>query len=204
MIVGRYGIHVAPGPIPFLLQRSSAFNLVSTQLRSPFEPHIRPRNTRCPHDFDLTQTDDSWVPSSDFEKAFLPYGKGAVWIHDPTGVYKPTVRQLIRLSNPTQDVDHVVWLKGPEWMRPIYQVSNLGVIVVTGAEVTHTDAVQKHIAFAEASDRRLVIVSKERLPLFDIPRVEPHDVEERPYEQLGAGLIRRYMEGIQDGRHDQA
>ena len=63
MIVNRYGLHVAPGNIPFLIQQNRAVNLISPDLRSPFELHIRPKGCGCPHNIDLMQETElpDWI-----------------------------------------------------------------------------------------------------------------------------------------------
>lgn len=209
MIVSRYGLHVAEG-IPFLLQRSAAINLISPDLPCPFEPHIRPRNERCPHNFTLSQVDPrpTWADEP-LARAMSPTpGHSAVWVYDPDDLVGPTVAALRRLSNPTYDNTQAVWMKEPEWARKLYEVTNLGPLVFTSAEVQYTRQVHKHIAFARAARRRLVIIAREQMPLFrgdGIERIEAFDLDlSQPFERIGAGLLRQYMQDIQDGKEPGA
>ncbi|AKU43601.1 hypothetical protein CPT_Seuss75 [Caulobacter phage Seuss] len=202
MIVSRYGLHIAEG-IPFLLQRSGAINLISPDLPCPFQAHIRPRNERCPHDFNLNAVDPApaWV-SEPLVQAFLPTpGTSAVWVYDPDNKLGPTIAALRRLSSPTYDSTTAIWMKATEWVKKLYEVTNLGPMVFTSAEVNHTEAVNRHAAVARACNRRLVVIARERMPLFDMKRVEPFDLDlSQPFERIGAGLLRSYMEDVQNGR----
>ena len=194
-IVTRFGVHTAGG-IPFLLQGGDVYNLISPSLPCPFRPEL-PRRAVCPHQFRMEHQVEPTM-DSEFFKAFTPYGSGVTWIHDPTDRYREDIRRLMRLSCPTQDTATAIWTKGADRMRPIYHNTNLGVVVVTGAEIQHAIDADRHINEARAAGRRLVIVARDRLPLFDIPRIEPHSVPPGEYELMGAWMIHNHMKDLQN------
>lgn len=203
MIVGRYGIHVAEG-IPFLLQRSAAINLISPALKCPFEPHIRPKNERCPHNFDLGQTAPrpDWMDHPLAAGCSPTPGYSAVWVYDPDDKMKPTIQALRRMSNPTFDHTLSIWMQDARAFNAAYAVTNVGPMIFTSVEVNHTRSVHNHLNFARSHNRKLVVVARERLPLFnEIQRVEPLILDlDQPFERIGAGLLRQHMEDIQNGK----
>ena len=207
MIVGRYGIHIAPGDIPFLLQPEGAQNLISPELRFPFQPHIRPKTLRCPHSIMLSDGIGVEIPpwaEDPLLRTFLPIprapGDKTILVHDPDGLFASQVTALVRLSSPTGSPVWPTWARRPDEMSHLYGVTNLSPMIFTSAEVTHTRHVDQHIALAAAQQRQLVVICREKLPIYDggvawvaAPTALPLD---EPLEAIGAAALRKYMQSI--------
>jgi hypothetical protein len=206
MIVSRFGLHVAGG-IPFLLQKSGVQNLISPNLRAPFEPQIRPRNARCQHNIDLDHIVEapSWVHEP-LAKVFWPVprreGSTAKMIVDVDNTLGPSLEALARLSTPTEVPVRPVWWRKALQLAPLYELTNLGPLVWTAGNVNRTREIERHIELAAASGRRILIVCESRVPIFQgVEWVEPFHVDTTaPFEEIGAGLLRRHMEAIQNGQ----
>jgi hypothetical protein len=208
MIVGRYGIHIAPGNIPFLLQPDGAQNLISPELRFPFQPHIRPKTLRCPHGINLDAGVGVEIPAwtdEPFIRAFLPIPRQeadrALLVHDPEGGLTRAAETLTRLSSATGWIVKPAWMQRPDEMRHVYGVTNLSPMVFTSAEINHTKAIDWHVQIAAATQRQLVVLCKERVPIFghavewiQAPTELPLD---EPLEAIGAAALRRWMMNVQ-------
>lgn len=202
MIIDRFGLHVAPGDIAFLVQPRGTVNLISPQLYSPFQLQIRPRTLRCPHDIDLNQQVDlpDWVDHP-LARIFHPTprqpGEKAGLLHDPNGEALPLIERLCRLSSPTHSLINAIWWAKASARRQQYGVTNLGPLVWTAVEMNHVRQAEAHIAQAEATGRRILLVARQQLPIFHVvERLEPFDLPHgEPMEAIGATLLRRYMLG---------
>lgn len=202
MIVTRYGLHWAPGGIAFLVQPQGSQNLISPKLESPFVPHIRPKRLRCPHNFDLTTFVDApdWI-NDPLAHAFLPtpkrVGEKARVFHDPDGRYEKLLQDLQRLSSPVEPLARPIWYRPPNESMSRYAVTNLTPMVWTSTEMVHCKHAIHHIGAGEAMQRRVLIVTKELLPIYDGEwiKTELTDISGEPLEAIGAGLIRKEMDG---------
>lgn len=201
MIVNRFGLHVAPGNIPFLVQQHRAVNLISPDLRSPFELHIRPRGCACPHNIDLMVEADlpDWIDDP-LVRRFLPIprpsGERPVWVYDPDNKHDAKLDALCRLSTPVTGVKLPLWWRATNRDTYPHHRTNLGPIVWTGATMRQTPFVEKQTQLALAHDRRAIFVGQERLPV-DLDRVEMPDIDlSLPFEAIGATALRRHMERI--------
>jgi hypothetical protein len=202
MIASHYGLHVSGG-IPFLIEKIRTQNLISAQLYSPYELQVKPRHAPCPHHIDLKPWPEVDLPP--LARAFLPIpraaGQKAVWVHDPN--QSLDVATLCRLSSPALQIPRPIWWREAGQLQRCYTITNLGPVVWTGAGIHQTERANHHIELGKALNRQVVIVSTDKLPLFD--DVEQLDLcsldASLPLEQIGAGFLHRHMTDIQnDGR----
>lgn len=197
MIVSRYGLHWA-GDIPFLHQNDGSTNLISADLRSPYIVLVKPK-IRCPHAFDLTNLapEPGWLKDP-LAQALLPTPRvGPVrLIHDPDGKLTPTIQQLMRLSSPTDSLMTPIWWKRPNQIARRYQVSNLSPLIWASADIKHTLMAAQHIQLAMAHSRRVLIICRDKLPLFENIEwisTELVDLDREPLEAIGSGLVKALM-----------
>lgn len=194
MIASHYGLHVSGG-IPFLLQKMRPQNLVSPNLYSPFELRVKPRYLPCPHEVTLAPSDEIDLPP--LARAFLPLPRGekakAVWVYDPD--QSLDLETLCRLYSPAVQVPRPIWWREAGQMQRLYTVTNLGPVIWTGAGIHHTDKANHHIELGVALNRQVVIVSTDRLPLFDnVEQVDHCSLDPTlPLEHIGAGYLHRHM-----------
>ena len=202
MIVNRFGLHVAPGGIPFLVQPRGSFNLISPNLPSPFEPQIRPRTARCPHLIDMSAGEDVEIPAwvdEPLAQLFLPTprqpGEVSGWIH---GASDELVLQLSRLSSPTGTLAKPIWWQRADLPGHFYGITNLGPLVWTSALTSNWREAERHLVLGQAFDRRVLIAGIDRLPLFSgVQEVHPFILPpDQPLEAIGAAVLRRYMQTI--------
>lgn len=194
MIISSFGLHEAAG-IPFLVQGSGAQNLISPDLRSPFQLHITPKRTRCPHQVDLASYVEApdWV-SDPLAQAFLPVpGCGAQIVRGHEDLITP----LQRLSSATGPLAWPIWGRKPHELRYLYALTNLSPIVLLGAEVRHTAVVVEHINYAQTYGRRLLVFARQGIPLSAgvdwIDTDLTPAVAGEPLEAIGSGVLRRVM-----------
>jgi hypothetical protein len=202
MMVSCYGVHWAPGGIPFLLQPTRSQNLISPRLDSPFVTHIRPKRLRCPHDIDLGTTAEppDWIQDP-LAQAFLPTPRAPdekpVMVLDPEGRLDGLVMQLSRLCSATEPLMRPLWWKAVHEVRHLYGVSNITPMVWIRAAVSQCDFVFKHLDLGQAHNRRIVIICRDRLPIHaneaTLITTELTDVSREPLEAIGAGALRSYM-----------
>lgn len=200
MIVSSYGLHWAPGDVPFLVQPLGSQNLISPSLECPFVPHIRPKRLRCPHNIDLSTTAEAdWI-SDPLAAAFLPIprqpGEPAKAILDPDGKLEPLLAQLSRLCSATEPLMRPLWWRTPNESLALYTVTNITPLVWTGAELRVGRDALRHEQLGRAGNRRVLLVCRERLPLFDgweWITSDLNDIRMEPLEAIGAGALRRYM-----------
>jgi hypothetical protein len=201
MIISCYGVHWAPGDIPFLVQALGSQNLISPDLESPFTTNIWPRRQRCPHQIDLTITAEAdWI-ADPLAQALLPVprlpGEKAKAIVDPDRRLERLLMQLQRMSTPTEPLLRPIYWRLAREMRGLYAVSNLSPLIWFGAELQHTNEVMKHILEAEGASRHILIVCQTELPVYmgvDWIKTELTDVGSEPLEAIGAGVLRKNME----------
>lgn len=202
MIISCYGVHWAPGDVPFLVQALSSQNLISPNLPSPFMTNIVPRRQRCPHQIDLSTTAPApdWL-SDPLAKALLPIPRGpgetAKAILDPDRRYERLITQLQRLSSPTETLVRTLWWRLIGDLRGVYAVSNLSPLIWIGVEWQHTEEAVKHVREAEAAMRHVLFVAPQKVPLFaGVEWIETQlgDVSNEPLEAIGAGVLRQHME----------
>ena len=202
MIVSRFGLHTAGG-IPFLLQKNGFQNLISPELRAPFEAMIKPRNALCQHEINLSSTTPApdWIDEP-LAQVFHPVpGSFVKIIVDPDGTLGPKLETLARLSSPTETLIRPIWWRQAMKLAPLYQLTNIGPLVWTAATVGRTREIERHVELAAANGRRVLIVAESRIPIFQgVEWIEPFDFPiDAPFEAIGAGLLRRHMETIQCG-----
>lgn len=199
MIVSRFGLHTAGG-IPFLLQKHGFQNLISPELRAPFDVQIKPRNALCQHAINLSQTVEApdwvWQPLA---RVFHPTpGFSAKIVIDPDGTLGPRLEALARLASPTETLIRPIWWRQAMKLAPLYQLTNLGPLVWTAATVGRTHEIERHVELAAANGRRVLIVAESHIPIFQgVEWIEPFDFPtDAPFEAIGAGLLRRHMQEI--------
>jgi hypothetical protein len=203
MIVYQYGLHFAQGDVGFLLQGAGETNIISPQLRSPFILRTHPARVNCPHAIDLENVVDApdWI-SDPLASCFLPQlrqpGEKAKAIWDREGKYEPIAHQLVRLSSPTQSILHPIWWRTVKETKVEYGASNLSPLIWIAPDMRHAREAQLHIQYAEAYNRRVLFICRERLPLFDDIEWINSDLSEipsGPLEAIGAGVVRKQMYG---------
>lgn len=205
MIVSRYGLHQAAG-IPFLLQTTGGSNLISKDLKCPIQVQVTPRRTLCPHQIDLDTFVEApeWVQDP-LAQAFLPVPRRpdekVMVVVDPDGTQERLAFHLARLCSPTMGLAHPLWGRLPSEMEKWYRVTDISPVVLIGAEMQHTTLVRKHVALARATNRRTVILSKERLPLYGEvewinSKLSLTDIDGQPLEAIGSGALREAMDRI--------
>ena len=196
MNVKRYGLHWAPGDIAFLVQAGGGVNVFSSDLPSPFSIANR---IRCPHaiDLDAVVEPPAWVdhPTAAY---FMPTprrpGEKPRLLYDPDGTYEAQINALKRLSSPTITTHWPIWAP----TRAVWNTTNLGPLVWGGVEIQHTRAVWQQIDLGNTHNRRLVFISRNRIPLLGL--AEPlvmeglPDLSLEPMEAIGAGQLRLHME----------
>jgi hypothetical protein len=205
MIVSRYGLHIASGDIPFLVQPSGSTNLISPDLRCPFEPQVVPRRSRCPHAINLADGIDVTIPSwvdEPLAQMFLPtpcrHNAPALLLYDPNGDALQLIRSLERLVSPVEPHTRPIWWKTPKDLRYLYGLTNLGPMVWTSTEMRYTQDADKHIDLGRAFERKVLLVATERMPLFtNIAPVSTFTLPpDEPLEAIGAACLRRYMSQV--------
>jgi hypothetical protein len=156
---------------------------------------------RCPHliDLDAAVEPPDWVdhPTAAF---FMPVprspGEKPRYLYDPTNQYEAQILALTRLSSPTMFVVRPIWTI-PARLDRTYQVTNLGVEVRAGIELNHIDQITTSTVVAEAANRRILFISRERLPLFgQVDKLEMESLPSllnEPMEAIGAAVLRRHM-----------
>ena len=206
MIVHSFGLHVASG-IPFLLQANGATNLISADLKSPFQLHITPKRTRCPNEIDLSTYVEApeWI-NDPLASAYLPLPltsqrSRAKIILDPDQKYAGMHAQLVRLLSATGPIGTPLWANNFT-DRNLYVGSNLGPVVFFGVDNSCSKFVFNHLKFSIIYDRSLLFYTREPIPVFP-PDVEwiksslnPSDLLDQPLEAIGSGILRRYMDEI--------
>lgn len=202
MIVSRFGLHVVPGGISFLIQDKSAQNLISPELKFPHIVQTSPRNLRCPHQIDLSigvgVTLPSWIDDP-LLRAFLPlpHEGPATLVHDPDDRFRHAAATLARMSSPTGPVGLPAWMLVSKRLQQEYASSNLSPIVLTSTEHNDTLDLHRHIELAGIHRRRLIVFTRERFPLFgnDIAWVTPPEYLplDEPLEAIGAAALRKHM-----------
>lgn len=204
MIVSRFGLHIAPGGIAFLVQANGSQNLISPELRFPYAVHIKPRTLRCPHHVDLAQGVGVVVPGwteDPLLRAFLPVpaepDTPALLVFDPEDRFRRIAPQLARMGSPTGPVAQPAWMLASGDVKNSYSVSNLTPIILTSTEISGTKDVLRHMDLARANQRQLIVFARQRLPMFgaDARWVEPPDYlpVDEPLEAIGSAVLRRYM-----------
>lgn len=200
MIVTRYGVHWAPGGIPFLVQSEGAQNLISRTLESPFVVNVRPRRIQCPHSIDLTQSAQADWLQDPLAAVFLPTphtgGKPAQMILNPPD---QLLLQLQRLYSPTLPMLRPIWFTENARETANYAVTNLGPMVFLGATLATMRFVYRQIELGRTNNRRVLIVARERLPVFgdgEWISTELKDVSREPLEALGAGALKDHMSNV--------
>lgn len=201
--ISRYGLHWAAG-IPFLMQQVAygPTNLIDRSLSPPFRIDAH-RSRICPHgiDLDFHVETPAWVRDDPLARAFWPTPKGASErVLVVVGDHDRLVHELTRICSPVQPMSRPVWFKSATAMRPVYEATNLSPIVVTGAKLDDVPSCIQHLDLANAFQRRLVIIARERIPLFgaEFDYVETDlsldRISSEPLEQIGSGLLREHME----------
>lgn len=200
MIISRFGLHDAAG-IPFLIQQRGSQNLISPELRAPFQLNIRPRNARCPHDINLDRTLDdlpSWLDEP-LAQALVPTPRSAgptPMIYDPDGLAHGVIDTLCRMSSPVDSLMRPIWWQQARSRAPAYELTNITPLVWTAGDATRTDEIERHIELARVYGRRILVVCTGRVPIFSgIEWIEPFNLpDDQPLEAIGATLLRRHME----------
>lgn len=196
MRVSHFGVHWAPGGIPFLVQSIGAQNLISTELPSPFVVSVKPRTLHCPHAIDLTQQAKAEWVSDPLAQALLPIpGRSVSMLYDPTGKHERLLQTLQRLSTATEPLMRPLWWRTPQQMTPIYGVTNISPIIFFGGEASRFLDVMRHRDLALTFNRRVVISLRDRIPLAGVDWIETEltDVSSEPLEALGATALREYL-----------
>jgi hypothetical protein len=204
VLVSRYGLHWARGDIPFLVQPSGATNLISPDLPCPFVPQIQPRRQRCPHNVDIHKTVEpgGWIEDP-LAAVFLPIPRPrdekVLVLHDPDRRLAEVIQELSRLASPTESIIHPVWWKKIRDQQGLFGVTNLSPIVWIGVDRHYGRQCQELIMMAQATDRRMLIVTTDRVPLFDgVTHITSEltwaDVSNQPLEAYGAWSLRQHME----------
>ena len=203
MIISSFGLHTASG-VPFLVQGGEAQNLISPDLRSPFQLHITPKRARCPHQINLSSYVDppEWVHDP-LAAAFLPTpaepGEKVKLIFDPDQLIEGLLVHLQRLSSPTGALVRPIWGRVPKELRYAYQLTNITPLVFIGACLADTRTVTEHMNYAATYQRRVVVFARERIPLFakQVDLVETDltpAIGRDPLEAIGSGALRRIMD----------
>jgi hypothetical protein len=202
MIVTRYGLHWAPGGIPFLVQSAGSQNLIARELESPFVVNVRPRRLQCPHAIDLSNhvPSPTWLQDP-LAQAFVPTpaggGEKVRLILDPDQKLSQLLLQLERLCSPVECQMRPIWFKEAQRETPRYGLTNLGPMVFLGATQAGMKDVFRHIELSQVTARRVLIVARDRLPVFDgVEWIETglSDVSGEPLEAIGAGALREHMQ----------
>lgn len=200
MIINQYGLHWASGEIAFLVQQSGTTNMISPELGSPFKLKVK-KTAVCPHQIDINQ----YVPlpewtSDPLVDALAPRNKRRGEKHkvilDPTGDITLIVQDLTRLNSPTQSLLMPIWFRMLDGIRHTYAISNLSPMILISVGMAHMPELHRHVHLAEAFDRRLLIVARERLPLFqnfEWITTKLTDVRNEPLEAIGSAWLRKEM-----------
>lgn len=199
MIINSYGLHWAPGGIPFLVQAENVENLISSELGNPFTLKLPLRGITCPHNIDLNLAvpAPAWLEDP-LAEAMLPIpGYQVSLLVDRTDRFAKTVDILTQLTSPTEVQVQPVWWASAFSGRRRYMATNIGPMVWTGVEAGHLDQLVQHLDMARVFKRRMLVVAREELPIYrDICRIESELVS-APTDDMravGAGVLRRYME----------
>lgn len=200
MIVTRYGVHWAPGGIPFLIQSSGTQNLISRQLESPFSLNLTPRRTPSPHEIDLSNAAPrpAWMDDP-LAEVFAPTprqpGERAKLIIND-GSLDQQLRLLTRLCSPTGIMLRPLWWFNPQTQGQLYGLTNITPLVYLAGPGANTKDIFRHLEMAEAFERRLLITTPTRLPIFDGDWIETNlpDLSNEPLEAIGAGLLKEHMQ----------
>ena len=196
MRVDHFGVHWAPGGIPFLLQGSGAQNLISRDLQAPFEVRVRPRTLSCPHEIDLQlEAEAEWV-SDPLAQAMMPLPGHRVFVlHDVERKWDRTLQHLQRLSSATTALMRPVWWRSPQDATPIYALTNITPIVFFGVTVNQVMDLNRNLDLARTFNRTILISTQTRLPLLGAQWIETNlgDVSQEPLEALGATALREYL-----------
>lgn len=196
MRVDRFGVHWAPGGIPFLMQASGAQNLISRDLPAPFEVRVRPRTLSCPHEIDLTSEAKADWTSDPLAQAMMPVpGFRIFMLHDPTGALDKTLQTLQRLSSATQPLMRPLWWKTPQDMTPLFGVTNLSPIVFFNASLDQAPLFTRNVDLARSYERTILCSTRQRFPTLGATWIETElgDVSKEPLEALGATTLKAYM-----------
>lgn len=203
MIVSHYGLHWAPGGVAFLVQPLSSQNLISPDLASPFVPHIRPKRLRCPHQINLADYTEApaWIEDP-LAEIFLPVprnpGEKAKIILDRDQRVESMLYQLSRLSSACEAITRPIWWRVPRETQALYTVSNLSPLVWMAGTQQFAAYAARHIELGQSFGRRVLIVARERMGLVDdCEWIETGlgDISGEPLEAIGAGVLRKIMNG---------
>jgi hypothetical protein len=200
VIINCFGLHWAPGHVPFLVQPEGVTNLISPDLGNPFTLNLPGRGLKCPHWIDL----ERHAPAPDWledplAQMFLPVPRGEgekiKIILDRDDSLSPIINRLARLSSPIEPIIQPVWWRDAFTLRKRYQTTNLTPLVWTGVEASHT-GVLDHMDMARVFNRRMLIVAREPLPIYHHVEVIQTAMKEVPVgdlEAVGTGALRRHM-----------
>ena len=159
---------------------------------------------RCPHQIDL----ETYLPAPDWitdplAAVCIPVprqpGEKIKVLYDPDGHVEGLLRHLSRLSTPTQSLHRPIWWRTPPLVQREYLCTNISPVIWSSASINHCGYVDQHLGLAEAFNRRVLIVARDRLPLFNevewiTTDLKEADISSYPLEAIGAGLLRQYMD----------
>ena len=213
----HYGLHFDANGIAWLMQGRGSTNAIGLKEKPPFDVRLPGGHRHCnhqvptaapvPHDrhwqFLAQHIDDPMV------QAALPVPKDrndlAVFVDDPANALETHLTLLSKLSSPIYKAVIRIDDMPAEDLDAELQQTNLQPLLLTGCKPEHHDRITA-IASAASSQPRKVLFQGEaptRLP-DGVQRISEtalrgtlplQDLIALPWENLGAGLIRRYMRG---------
>lgn len=204
MRVDRFGIHWAPGNIPFLEQSSGSQNPVSQKLESPFQVVVQPRTLICPHEIDLSQDEEvEWI-SDPLAQAMLPLpGFKQFVILDTDGRYARQIQVLQRLSTNSQPLLRPIWWRPPQTVTHVHSVTNISPVIFFDLTINDHRSIKFHMDLCRQHERTAIFCMAEDIPIAGVPRIHSDlgDVSGEHLEAIGATALRKYLKSEMETRH---
>ena len=210
--VSHYGIHWDPDGVAWLLQGRGGANALGLKIRCPLVVRLQSRNPHCNHMIPLAApipNDYHWttfmkVFTDPIVEAMLPVPKtsgGLSYVVNGNEQLFLSVVTLSRLSSPIYPAVIPAWTLDAKKLMEEVGRTNIQTYVISGLEAKHSTLVRQLADLAALSPRKFLLmgaadvvlppaVQRIKTAILDF---EYADLASLPLENIGAGVVRRYM-----------
>jgi hypothetical protein len=175
----NFGLHIADGGIPFLLESDGGHCLWNDKLASPFTTTLR----NCPHAIAKVPPEPGEI--SEGLELLAPRVNGGAFFVPNLSVEHQRAAELLTCA--TRSISFPAW--AVDWKALVAELTltNIQPMFVTGLEVRHFQKLQKLLTLPRT--RTLIVQGTHRLA--GLHQVELPDVKpDESWRRLGAHLVR--------------